>query len=237
MYPLSKYSFLRHVAAASPVFSYVGFNANRSNTVNMPAGIQAGDMAIHFSGGGGIGSFPYGLPSGFTMPPEANGFFDQGGSASYRFIGSYKILTGSETSIAGCQHVNAKQWLVVFRKSPSTSNWLTPVFEMFTQTYPDYDNPLVSNGTVEISSQPTITVACWNTGGQANSTWNPVEFSPTQTGLLANTQNGGAVDMLGGYIIQNTSQANVYVSNDKINPDSGLPNFPYFRSTAILGAL
>lgn len=105
------------------IITFVDYASSTTDTISMPAGIAAGDIAILYDAAFDTGSAPASVyPSGFT----AIGTSQTSVSAlGVRFNVSRKILTGSETTVTGMNGaVAVEKLLLVFRKSGG--DWHAP---------------------------------------------------------------------------------------------------------------
>lgn len=81
--------------------TYVGSATSTSSSLTAPGGIASGDFAVYMDMARDTGAPSAVTPSGFTNVLNTSHFVATVGENDHRFMVSYKVLTGSETTISG----------------------------------------------------------------------------------------------------------------------------------------
>lgn len=177
-----------------------------ASTVNMPAGIQAGDIAILMDYALNASGFPTDVvPSTWTQIGTSLTI-----ASLYRRVLSYKVLDGTETTITGMNGTTAtRKTLIVFRGS---GTWGTPQDVA--------EQASVSNPTaqvVNVGSAPLVVVGSYmGTGTVTTRTMTPTKDSEV---TAANNINYLA------WCIYNTSPADTTVAMNDTGTGNILSSF------------
>lgn len=144
------------------VITFVDFSESTAATIDMPVGIAAGDIAVLHDVAGDVVSPASVYPSGFTAIGTSQ--TDTSGGIFVRLNVSYKILSGSETTITGMSAgaLATYKTLTVYRKTGSYS-WNAPASvgaELLVAGG-------VASKSVVVGTAPLVVIgACWGSSGE-----------------------------------------------------------------------
>lgn len=113
---------IRMAGGGSISLTYVDAATSTTSSVTAPGGIASGDLAIYldFATRRNV-AVPATTPSGFTNIISDTGYSGDADDSDSRFMASYKILTGSETTISGMNSDAEYKCLFVYRPSRAIS--------------------------------------------------------------------------------------------------------------------
>lgn len=99
-------------------FSLFSATNSSASTINMPAGIRAGDIALFCAAAVNTNTTipTYSLPAGWNLGKTVSGT-STAPTANYSYLSSifYKTLDGSETSVSGSSSSSSRGALLIFR--------------------------------------------------------------------------------------------------------------------------
>lgn len=180
------------------VITFVDFSESTAATIDMPVGIAAGDIAVLHDVAGDVVSPASVYPSGFTAIGTSQ--TDTSGGIFVRLNVSYKILSGSETTITGMSAgaLATYKTLTVYRKTGSYS-WNAPASvgaELLVAGG-------VASKSVVVGTAPLVVIgACWGSSGT-------LSLSPSADAAV------GAEGQV-GYKIYDSSPSNNTVSTSNL---------------------
>lgn len=188
--------------------SFHNSSTNAADTVSMPGGIAAGDLAVLFDLAVQSGSIPADVtPSDFTVIGSSQSSLS--GGIGVRWNMFYKVLTGSETTISGMSDgILLGKTIMVFRVTGGGA-WGSP--GSVGQEVDDYGGAGASPKTVTVGAAPLVVVAAILGGDSGD-----LDMSPAAD-AEQNLDVSGNGYLSSGYKIHNTAPSN----NDVTSLDTG----------------
>jgi hypothetical protein len=143
---------------------FIASSTSTTDTIDMPAGIAPNDIAVmvDFAVSPAVSV----TPTNFTLIGTVLG-------ATNRCIKSYKVLTGSETTITGMNGSTSNQKiLLVFRNKPTSASFGVPTSVAEESTTNKPADQTIAIGT----SSPSVAIALYcGTGGGATRGFTPAQ--------------------------------------------------------------
>lgn len=184
---------------------FVGAVAEADDAVPMPGGIAAGDLAVYFDLCIKSGGVPANVtPSGFIAIGTSQTSNNAG--IGIRWNQFYKVLNGSETSVAGMTDgILLGKSVAVFRITGGGA-WGSP--GSVGQEVGQYSGAMASDKIVTAGAAPLVMIGC-TFGGDSSG----LVMSPAATAELT-LDVGGNGFLTAGYVIHNTSPSSNTVSTN-----------------------